>query len=92
MQFMLPPTYTLDSAPQPKDPAVSLRAIPAERLAVRRYSGLSNERNWREEDAVLQAALTRDGLEAAGPSRLAVYNGPLTPWFMRRNEVVVPLR
>jgi hypothetical protein len=92
MQFMLPPEYTLDTAPQPKDPTVSLRAIPAERVAVRRYSGLSNERNWRAEDTVLQAAIARDGLEVAGPSRLAVYNGPLTPWFMRRNEVVVPLR
>ena len=23
--------------------------------------------------------------------RFAVYNGPFTPWFMRRNEVIVPI-
>lgn len=92
MQFVLPRAFDRDSAPVPNDPQVRLVEVPAERVAVRRFSGLSSEDNWREEEAELLAALRRDGLEPAGPSRLAVYNGPLTPWFMRRNEVVVPLR
>jgi len=92
MQFVLPKAFDRDTAPVPNDPAVRLVDIPAEKVAVRRFSGLSSESNWRENEAELLAALARDGLEAAGPSRFAVYNGPITPWFMRRNEVVVPLR
>jgi len=92
MQFVLPGAFDRDTAPLPNDPAVRLVDIPAEKVAVRRFSGSSSESNWREHEAELLAALARDGLEAAGPSRFAVYNGPITPWFMRRNEVVVPLR
>jgi hypothetical protein len=92
MQFVLPRAFDRDSAPLPKDPQVRLVEVPAERVAVGRFSGLSSEDNWREAEAALLAALQRDGLEPAGASRLAVYNGPFTPWFMRRNEVVVPLR
>jgi predicted secreted protein len=92
MQFVLPRSFTRDTAPEPSDPLVRLVDIPAEKVAVRRFSGLSSEANWRKAEATLLEALRADGLEPAGPSRLAVYNGPLTPWFMRRNEVVVPLR
>jgi effector-binding domain-containing protein len=92
MQFVLPSEFTRETAPLPKDPEVRLVDIPAEKVAVRRFSGLSSESNWRENEAALLEALRRDGLEPAGTSRFAVYNGPLTPWFMRRNEVLVPLR
>jgi hypothetical protein len=92
MQFVLPRAFDRASAPVPRDPEVRLVEVPVERVAVRRFSGLSSENNRRENEAELLAALARDGLEPAGPARLAVYNGPLTPWFMRRNEVVVPLR
>lgn len=92
MQFVLPKAFDRETAPVPNDPQVRLVDVPAEKVAVRRFSGMSSESNWRENEAELLAALQRDGLEASGPSRFAVYNGPLTPWFMRRNEVVVPLR
>ncbi len=91
MQFMLPRAFDLDSAPLPSDPKVQLRELPAERLAVRRYSGRSTERGFQRERDALLAQLAADGLQAAGPARFAVYSGPLTPWFVRRNEVMVPL-
>ena len=39
----------------------------------------------------LQAALQRDGLTPTGPARLARYDPPWQPWFMRRNEAQVPV-
>jgi hypothetical protein len=91
MQFMLPRDYDMASAPLPVDPQVELRELPAERLAVRRYSGRSTEAGFARERDALLATLAADGLQASGPARFAVYNGPFTPWFARRNEVMVPL-
>jgi hypothetical protein len=91
MQFMLPRAYDRESAPLPTDPQVALREMPAERLAVRRYAGRSTEAGFERERDALLAQLAVDGLQAAGPARFAVYNGPFTPWFARRNEVMVPL-
>lgn len=91
MQFVLPARFTLDTAPRPADAAVRLRAIEAQWLAVRRYSGTWSERNFAQNEAALRAAAQTAGFTATGPARFAAYNGPLTPWFMRRNEVLLPV-
>ena len=44
------------------------------------------------EDAELKAALQAAGVVTQGEPVLARYNGPLTQWFMRRNEIWLALR
>ena len=46
-------------------------------------------RDFSGQTEALIAALAEVGLTAAGPPTLAVYNGPLTPGPLRRNEVLV---
>jgi len=89
--FMLPSSYTLKTAPEPTDPTVSVRAIPAELLAVVRFSGLWSEGNYREQQARLEAFIKERGLTATGPPRLARYDPPFKPPFLRRNEIMVPV-
>lgn len=91
MQFVLPARFTLDNAPRPADASVTLRAIDAQWLAVRRYSGTWSERNFADNEAALRAAVQAAGLTPTGPARFAAYNGPMTLWFMRRNEVLLPV-
>ena len=31
------------------------------------------------------------GVEATGNPELARYDSPFTPWFLRRNEIIVPV-
>ena len=57
MQFVLPARFTLDTAPRPADAAVRLRAIEAQWLAVRRYSGTWSERNFAQNEAALRRAI-----------------------------------
>ncbi len=92
MQFALPARYTIETAPRPVDPAVRIRLLPEHWVAVRRYSGTWSERNFAENEATLLAAVNAAGLKIAGPSRFAAYNGPFTPWFLRRNEVMLPVQ
>ena len=92
VQFVLPRGVTLASAPEPLDPRVQLREVPAERRAVIRYSGTWSQANYDEHLARLQATLASGGLATQGEPVLARYNGPWTPWFMRRNEIWLALR
>jgi hypothetical protein len=92
VQFVLPSDVSLDTAPEPLDPRVQLREEPATLRAVIRYSGTWSQANYDEHLGKLRAALSAAGLEAVGEPVLARYNGPWTPWFMRRNEIWLALR
>lgn len=90
--FTLPASYTLATAPRPLDPQVQLRAVPAQLVAAWRYSGRWTESNYRDGERQLRAAIGRRPLVAAGEPVLARYNPPFMPWFLRRNEVLIPVQ
>ena len=92
VQFVLPKDVTLATAPEPIDPRVQLREMPAAGWAVIRYSGTWSDSNYREHLQELKAALAAAGVATQGEPVLARYNAPFTPWFMRRNEIWLALR
>jgi len=92
VSFMMPATYTLDTLPTPDDPAIHLREVPARRMAAVRYSGTWSEKGYQRHKAMLETWLQSRGLTAAGEPVWARYNPPFTPWFLRRNEVLIPLQ
>jgi len=89
--FTLPSTYTLATAPQPLDPTIQIRAVPAQLIACWRYSGRWTESNYRDHEVLLRERINSRELIARGNPVLARYNPPFTPWFMRRNEVLIPV-
>lgn len=92
VQFVLPQGVSLESAPEPLDPRVQLRLVPASQWAAIRYSGTWSQANYNEHLGKLQAILATAGIATQGEPVLARYNGPMTPWFMRRNEIWLALR
>ena len=92
VQFVLPKGVTLATAPEPIDPRVQLREVPAGTWAVIRYSGSWSQANYLEHLDALKAALQTAGVATQGEPVLARYNAPFTPWFMRRNEIWLALR
>jgi SOUL heme-binding protein len=92
VQFVLPKGVTLETAPEPLDSRVKLRLEPAVRVAAIRYSGTWSQANYEEHLAQLRSVLDQAGLNSQGEPVLARYNGPMTPWFMRRNEIWLNLR
>ncbi len=92
VQFVLPKGVTLATAPEPIDPRVQLRLVPAGTWAVIRYSGTWSQPNYLEHLDELKAALQAAGVATQGEPVLARYNAPFTPWFMRRNEIWLALR
>lgn len=92
ISFMMPQSYTLSSLPQPKDKSVILRQVPAQKIAAVRYSGLWTEENYKLHKSELENWMKKTGLVASGSEIWARYNAPFTPWFLRRNEILIPIK
>lgn len=87
--FVLPDTYTIDSAPRPLNPAVTLVEVPSKQVASVRYSGRATQTARRVNAESLKTWLEEQGLKSLSEPRWAGYNPPFTiPWF-RRNEVLI---
>jgi hypothetical protein len=89
VRFTMPSAYTMEALPEPNDPKVLLRRLPAARLAVLRFSGLASRGDVDAKSIELLTAAKAHQLRASGPVTLAQYNPPWTLWFMRRNEVMI---
>jgi hypothetical protein len=92
VQFIMPQNYNLETLPRPKDSRVQLKALPPQRVAVIRFSGLVYSGDFARRTAELQEFIAAHHLHAAGPALLARYNPPWTLWFLRRNEVMIPVQ
>ena len=92
VQFVLPKTVSLATAPEPLDERVKLREMPAAHWAVITYSGTWSQSNFDENLGALRTVLKAADIATQGEPVLSRYNGPFTPWFMRRNEIWLALR
>jgi hypothetical protein len=91
VQFVMPAGATLENTPEPSESAVSLKAIPARRVAVVRYVGSWSAARYQRHLALLRTWMQDNALKAGDEPVWARYNPPFTPWFLRRNEIWIPL-
>jgi hypothetical protein len=91
VSFMMPASYNMETLPAPDDPLVTLRQVPARRMATIRYSGFWNEKNYQKNKTKLDSWVQKEGLSVNGEPIWARYNAPFVPWFMRRNEILLPV-
>jgi len=89
LSFFLPSSVDPTSAPEPTDPGVTLAVDPPKTLAVRRFSWFAPA--WRVDrlERALLRTVERASYDPVGDPFLLRYDDPLTPPFMRRNEVAV---
>ena len=92
MRFFAPAAYTLETLPRPKDERIRFVEVPAETMAVLRFSGLGRAAAIESRTGELLAGLGGSGWVQAGQPRVLFYDPPWTLPFFRRNEVVVPVR
>ncbi len=89
--FVMPAELTLETLPEPTDPTVVLREIPGRTLAALTYSGTWSRRRYEAKVDLLLRRVREAGLKPIGAPVFARYNPPFTPWFLRRNEVLIPV-
>jgi len=91
VSFMMPASYTLGTLPLPNDSSITLRQVPARRVAAVRYSGFWSEENYRIHKEKLEKWISDNRFTVTGEVVWARYNPPFMPWFMRRNEILIPV-
>lgn len=91
VSFMMPASFTMETTPLPVDKSIKLREIPAHRAAAIRYSGTWSKKRYEEYLNILQKWVEQNNLETTGQPVWARYNAPFVPWFMRRNEILIPV-
>ena len=87
VQFMMPTAFTLATLPEPTDAKVKLRQVDGKTVAAHQYSGGWSQSNYDEHLTILKDALTKAGIKTQGEPMYSRYNGPMTPWFLRKNEI-----
>ena len=92
MKFFLPRKFNLKTAPQPLSEDLSIVIVKGGKYAVIKYSGRSTYKNFEKHSKVLLEALVADKVETIDQPIKATFNGPLTPFFARRNEAMVRIK
>ena len=89
VRFIMPASYTMDTLPKPKNPAVKLKEIEGKRFAVIRFSGMAGEDSLKRHTDELEAYLRSKNLQSLSAPAYAFYNPPWTLPLLRRNEVMI---
>lgn len=89
--FVLPTGYTADTSPAPLDPRANIVPVPMRKLAVLRFRGRTSDRVVGARASDLASSVRDAGLKVKGEPFLMRYNPPITPGFMRRNEIALEI-
>lgn len=89
--FLMPAQYTMETLPVPLDTRVVLKEVPARLMAAIKYSGTWSKERYENRKAELLRLIEKRSLRPVGEPIFARYNPPFMPWFLRRNEVLIPV-
>jgi hypothetical protein len=92
IQFVMPKKYTLETLPLPNDSSVTLKKIPEKTYAAIRFFGYRNEAASQKMEARLREKMAADGYQSTSAAIYAAYNGPGTPPWMMRNEILIEIQ
>ena len=91
VSFVMPDGMSLESMPRPAGSSVSLRESPEFMAAALRFSGTTSTSNVTGKEKELRAVLAEHGIAVNGTMRIARFDPPWKPGFLRHNEVVLPI-
>jgi hypothetical protein len=89
--FIMPEGFTLETTPEPLDDRVKIVEVPERTVATLRFSGRWSNSAFQKKTEELLAEIENVGIKVAGQVFSMRYNGPFTPWFLRRNEVAIAI-
>ena len=92
MRFFLPRKFQPETAPLPLNEDLSIVVVKGGKYAVMKYSGRSTVKNFEKHSNLLLEALSVNKITTLDDPIKATFNGPLTPFFVRRNEVMIRIK
>ncbi|KPQ01646.1 heme-binding protein [Marinobacter sp. HL-58] len=91
VSFMMPGSFTMQTTPKPRDERITIRQVPERTMAAIEYSGFWSKSGYQKNKARLEEWINKKGFTIQGKPVWARYNAPFMPWFLRRNEVLIPI-
>jgi SOUL heme-binding protein len=91
VRFIMPSQYSLETLPKPKSPAVTLKKIESQRMAVIRFSGSADDKLLSQKTQELETFISAGKRAVLSPATFAFYDPPWTLGLLRRNEVMIEI-
>lgn len=91
ISYYLSPSYTRSYLGKPNNPYIQLREHDKQMVAIRSFWGYPTPNKVHKEEAILKKLLERDGY-AYEDVTVAEYSPPWVFYFLRKNELIVPLK
>ena len=91
ISFVVPKSVVQAGIPNPQDSSISITKVRGGLYAAHRYRGVWNSSTYESKCRLLLDAVEAQGYQTIGEVIGAVYNPPLTPPPLRRNEVMVAI-
>ena len=88
IRFVMPKKYSLKTLPKPLSQTIRTYQQQAVKTVGIRFSGRINDSNLNRHLAKLKAYIRANKLSVEKQPEYAFYNSPLTPPFLRRNEIM----
>ncbi|MFM8156379.1 MAG: SOUL family heme-binding protein [Actinomycetes bacterium] len=92
VSFVLPGSKASSEYPLPGDANVTLRELPEHLAMAMTWSGRWTYSSVEKHTEALRLEIKNAGLLESGTPVWARYDPPWKPWFLRRNEVLIPVQ
>ena len=91
ISFVMPEGMTLADLPNPQSSKITLRTLAEQLSAVLPFTGITTTSKIQEKESELRLALTNESLTPIGTLRIARFDPPWKPGFLRYNEVILDI-
>ena len=91
-EFVMPGRYNASTLPKPKNQNLSVKKTESRTVLAITFNGSINEMRLGFYKKLLSDYAVKNNLTTTGIFRLARYNPPFMPSFLRRNELLIDLK
>jgi hypothetical protein len=91
ISFVMPEGMTVADLPNPQSSKVTLRTLSEQLAAALPFTGMTTTSKIQEKESELRLALTNESLTPIGTLRIARFDPPWKPGFLRYNEVILDI-
>jgi hypothetical protein len=90
ISFVMPAGRNREHLPDPNDPNVHLRELPAETCVALSFRGKATEELSAKKIKELRTAAANVNISLADENRICRFDAPVKPGFLQYNEIVIP--
>jgi hypothetical protein len=90
--FVMPMAMSMSTMPSTSDASLKMELAEGGLFGAISFSGQASQRLFGNKAQTLSNLIVGSGYQISGDPIYARYNGPWTPGFLRRNEVLIPIK